>query len=140
MPQPNNPHAAAAAAYGDNAQKTTADPRELEARVLLKSNRMMKDLVADWDNRNAEILEKTINYNRQIWMLFYDEAVENPDSGHTSEIRSNIVNLANFIFKRGIDILTKPEKEKFNALININSEIAAGLMASVKNAQQSDTD
>ena len=37
QPRNNNPYASAAGAYGNNAQKTTNDPRELEARVLLKS-------------------------------------------------------------------------------------------------------
>jgi flagellar protein FlaF len=126
---PNNPYTQAARAYGDNAQKHTPDQRELEARVLLKSARMLKDLQDNWESVNSEIIESTLKYNRQIWMVFYDTAMENPEGNRPNDLRSNIVNLANFIFKREIDIMAKPQKHKLDVLININHEIAAGLMA-----------
>ena len=125
---PNNPHAQAASAYGDNAQKNTPDQRELEGRILLKAAKMIKDLQDDWDNSNSEILESTLKYNRQVWMVFYDTALENPEGNRPNDLRSNIINLANFIFKRELDIMAKPEKSKLDVLININQEIAAGLM------------
>lgn len=125
---PNNPYAQAASAYGDNAQKNTPDQRELEGRILLKAAKMIKDLQDGWDSANPEVLESTLKYNRQVWMVFYDTAIENPDGERPSDLRSNIVNLANFIFKRELEIMAKPEKEKLDVLININQEIAAGLM------------
>lgn len=128
-PPQNNPYAKAAGAYGDSAQKHTPDQRELEGRVLLKAAKMLQDLQNDWDNANLEIIENTLKYNRQIWMMFYDTALENREGNRPNDLRSNIVNLANFIFKREIDIMTEPKKEKLQVLININKEIAAGLMA-----------
>lgn len=125
----NNPYAAAAGAYGSNIQKNTPDQRELEAHVLLKSAKFLKDIQDDWDNVTPDILEETLKYNRQIWMMFYDTALENPDENRPNDLRSNIINLANFIFKREIEIMTKPEKEKLNILVSINRDIAAGLMA-----------
>ncbi|MCB9982327.1 MAG: flagellar biosynthesis regulator FlaF [Rhodospirillales bacterium] len=127
-PPQNNPYAQAAGAYGDNAQKNTPDQRELEGRVLLKSAKMIKDLQDNWENINSELLESTLKYNRQIWMVFYDTALENPEGDRPNDLRSNIVNLANFIFKRELDIMANPEKNKLDVLININREIAAGLM------------
>lgn len=134
-PTTNNPYAQAAGAYGDNAQKHTPDQRELEARVLLKSAKMMQDMKNDWANVNYEILESTLKYNRQIWMMFYDTAVENHEGEQRpNDLRSNIINLANFIFKREMDILTDLNRmdhpQRLDALININREIAAGLMGS----------
>lgn len=126
---PNNPYAQAASAYGDNAQKHTPDQRELEARILLKSARMLKDLQDNWESVTSELIESTLKYNRQIWMVFYDTAMENPEGNRPNDLRSNIVNLANFIFKREIDIMADPQKQKLDVLININHEIAAGLMA-----------
>lgn len=128
----NNPYASAAGAYGDSAQKHTPDQRELEGRVLLKAAGMLKALQDEWDNINPTKLEETLTYNRQIWMLFYDTALENPENPGGAErpndLRSNIINLANFIFKRQIEIMATPEKQKLDVLININREIAAGLM------------
>lgn len=135
MPKPpntpsSNPYASAASAYGDNAQKHTPDQRELEARVLLKSANFLQELQKEWDSVNSEVLEETLKYNRQIWMMFYDTAIENPEGDRPNDLRSNIVNLANFIFKREVEIMASPKKEKLDVLININREIAAGLMSS----------
>jgi len=129
---PNNPYAHAAGAYGDHAQKHTPDQRELEARVLLKSAKMLADLQSNWEAVDSEILATTLQYNRQIWMMFYDTALENKEGDRPNNLRSNIVNLANFIFKREMDIKANPEKEKLDVLININKEIAAGLMTKPK--------
>lgn len=126
--QPSNPYAKAAGAYGDHAQKHTPDQRELEARVLIKSANMMADLQRDWDKADGDIIEKTLKYNRQIWMLFYDAALENKEGNRPNDLRSNIINLANFIFKRELEILAAPAREKLDVLININKEVAAGLM------------
>ena len=125
---PNNPYAAAAGAYDQNAQAHTPDQRELEGRVLLKAARMMTELQKDWENSTPDLIEATLKYNRQVWMLFYDTALENKDGGRPNDLRSNIVNLANFIFKRELDILADPKPQKIDILLNINREIAAGLM------------
>lgn len=134
--KPNNPYAAAASAYGSHAQQHTPDQRETEARVLLKAAQMFKDLQNDWDNSNLEVIEATLKYNRNIWLMFYDTAVENVEGDRPKDLRSNIVNLANFIFKREIDIMSDPKKEKLDILININREIAAGLMTKPQAAME----
>ena len=135
---PNNPYAQAAGAYGTNAQKHTPDQRELEARVLLKSAKMLKDLQDNWSEVNTEALDSTLRYNRQIWMMFYDTAIENTEGDRPDELRSNIINLANFIFKREVEIMADRDRkpEKLDVLININKEIAAGLMSSKKSSEQ----
>lgn len=127
--QPSNPYADAAGVYGTSAQKNETNQRELEARVLLKSAKFMQDLQNDWDAVTGEVLEETLKYNRKIWLMFYDTALENPEGNRPNDLRSNIVNLANFIFKREMDILAQPQRQKLDVLININREIAAGLMA-----------
>ncbi|MFA5592504.1 MAG: flagellar biosynthesis regulator FlaF [Micavibrio sp.] len=134
-PNQPNPYASAAGAYSNNAQKNTNDPRELEARVLLKSAQFMQNLQNEWDDRPAEALEDILKYNRNIWMMFFDTAIENNDGvERPSELRNNIYNLSNFIFKRELDILARPEKGKLDVLIKINRDIANGLLASVRNA------
>lgn len=125
----NNPHAKAAGAYDKHAQTHTPDQREMEARVLLKAARKMQDLQKDWDSMSMEMLDEAMRYNRQIWLMFVDTAVEDEDPARPKELRNNIANLGVFIFKRTVDILSKPEKEKLNILIEINQDIAAGLMA-----------
>lgn len=127
---PANPHAHAASAYGDHAQKHAPDPREVEARVLIKSAKMLQDLRDNLSDANHDLIEETLKYNRQIWIMFYDTAIEDKGDEHPAQLRSNIINLANFVFKRETDILAAPTAAKFDVLININREIAAGLMGS----------
>ena len=139
-PSPKD-HAAAADLYGTNVQKNTPDQRELEAHVLLKSAKFLTTLQEDWDNVTPDILEDTLKYNRQIWMMFYDTALENTEGDRPNDLRSNIINLANFIFKREVEVMSAPTKEKLNVLISINREIAAGLMTKQKTSttEKSDT-
>ncbi len=125
----NDPHSRAASAYDNSAKNLASDQRELEAQILLKSNRMIQQLSSMWDSRPGDLLEETLKYNRNIWMLFYDTAMEKKENGQPDALRNNIINLANFIFKREMDILANPEKAKLDILININREIVAGLTA-----------
>jgi flagellar protein FlaF len=130
----DNPYAKAAGAYGASAQKHTPDQRELEAHVLLKAASMLKDLQDNWESATPDSIDQALKYNRQIWMMFYDTALNNPEGNRPNDLRSNIVNLANFIFKREIEITASPKKEKLDVLININREIAAGLSSNAGGA------
>jgi len=124
----NNPYAHATGTYDKNAQQGTADPRELEARILLKANKRFKALQEKWDDMNQEELNDVLDYNRQIWMMFTDTAIEDQNEARGHELRSNIASLGMFIFKHTLDVLANPKREKLNVLIEINTEIAAGLM------------
>lgn len=129
MSMNKNPHTAAAGAYAKHAQATTADPREIEARALLKSVHQMQDIQSRWDGISAEEMDDVLRYNRQIWMLFVDNAISDENPDRPQQLRNNITNLGAYIFKRTLDILADPKKEKLDVLIDINREIAAGLMS-----------
>lgn len=124
-----NPYAQAAGVYGQKAREGV-DQRELEGQLLLKAANEIQTLHDRWDEATTEDIENILSYNRKLWMVFFDTAVENPDPGESRplDLRNNIVNLCNFIFKRSIDIMAEPKKEKLRVLIDINREVAAGLM------------
>lgn len=126
---PNNPYAKASRQYDTSAKSTTANPREIEARALLRANKQLQALQAKWDSGiTAEELTEILTFNRQIWMMFVDTAIENTGEGHSLELRNNIVNLGNFIFKHTIEVMANPKKEKLDILIELNREIAGGLL------------
>lgn len=141
-PPQNNAYAQAAGAYGSNAQQHADNQREIEARALLKSAKFIEDIQkGEWDEETRSSLEETLKYNRKLWLMFYDTALENPDEDRPNDLRSNIINLANFIFKREVEVLSEPEeqkqRDKLSILVEINREIAAGLMSTP--AEDADT-
>jgi flagellar protein FlaF len=116
--------------YGAIAQRH-AGKRDIEAHALLKAARMMQDLQNNWDQQTPEKVEDALKFNRQIWVLFYDNATnENAAGAPPAPVRNNVINLANFVFKRSLEILAAPDKNKLSVLISINREVAAGLMTS----------
>lgn len=137
---PTNPHANAAGAYDQHAQAHTPDQREVEARVLLKAAKAFQNLQETWDDLTPERLDDVITYNRQIWMMFVDTAVEDDNPDRSVDLRNNIANLGVFIFKHSVDVLAAPAKEKLNILIEINQEIAAGLLTKPKDEIKAEMD
>ncbi len=130
--KPTNPYAAAAGAYDKHAQQHTPDQRETEARVLLKASKAFQEIQKRWSEISREELDESLKYNRQIWMMFVDTAIENDGDDRPLALRNNIANLGVFIFNHTLDILASPAPEKLDILIEINREIAAGLMTRPK--------
>lgn len=115
-------------AYKQTANMVTADPREFDATLLMKSAGQLQRLVDNWAQLDRRDLANALLYNRKIWTVYAASAA---DTAHPlpREIKQNIANLAVFIFKRTIEIegSDKPEPSMLDALININRQIAAGL-------------
>lgn len=125
----NNPYAQAAGVYGQKAREGV-NQRELEGQLLIKAANEIQKLHDRWDEATTEDIDNVLSYNRKLWMVFFDTAAENPDPSESRplDLRNNIVNLCNYIFKRSIDVMADPKKEKLRVLIDINREVAAGLM------------
>jgi flagellar biosynthesis activator protein FlaF len=102
--------------------------RTIEARALLKSARFLQDIQSRWEHVKSTEIEASLKINRHIWLTFLDHATTQDNKDTTRSLPQNIITLANFVFKRSLDILTKPSADKLTALITINREIAAGLL------------
>lgn len=131
MPQQtNNPYGNASAAYSNNKAAGLSDPRTLEAQVLLKSASRLDVLRTRMKQEGklplSEIMPD-LEYNKKLWIVFADGAA---DSNHElpQEIKNNIGSLAIFMFKRTIDMMAEPKPEKLDVMIDINRQIASGLM------------
>lgn len=124
----NNPYSKAAGAYGSSTHST--DQRGLEGAVLLKAASNLEALarrIEAGEKPSLEEIDDTLTNNRKIWQIFLDNAM-NEDNGMPLELRNNVASLAVFVFKRTQDILVDTIPEKFTVLININRNIASGLM------------
>ena len=122
-------HNSANTAYGATASRGL-NQREREGKMLVKAANAMQELVSNWDEVKEDDINTVIEYNRNLWSLFYNAAEE----GGTMEpelLRKNMRALGNFVFQRSYQILSEVSAERqkllFKALININRQIATGL-------------
>ena len=114
----------AAQAYARTAD-TTASPREIEARALLKAAKQLQDVATGWTGAD-ERMHSALLFNRKLWAIFMSAAMED-DNPQPPEIRQNIANIGIFVMKQTIEIQANPEPAKLKSLIEINFHIAAGL-------------
>ncbi len=103
------------------------NPRESEGRALLEAAHRMSAAQKGADN--PEALRTAARLNWRLWTIFQAE-ISKPDSPMPAEIRTNMLNLCNFIDKRMVDILADPKPQLLDVLINVNRQIAAGLLTS----------
>jgi flagellar biosynthesis activator protein FlaF len=116
---------AAHQAYARAAQRT-ASPREIEAQALLKAARQLQDVVTNWSESGAIGLHEALMFNRKLWSIFVSDAMRD-DSPQSIEIRQNIANIGIFVLSQSAALQMAPEVERLQALIDINTNIAAGL-------------
>lgn len=109
--------------------------REIEAEVLTQAALKLRSCQAEWDNpeRNKR-LDDALKYNQLIWSVFQGELImdENP---LPKKIKQDLLTLSAFIDKRIFDVMAYPSPEKLNVIIDINSNIAAGLRNSPDNGE-----
>ena len=115
----------AAQAYGKVANQTSS-PRELEADLLLKAAARLQAVSDGWD-ANIKQIDEALLYNRKLWSIFLT-SVTRTDNPLPAVVRQNVANLGIFVMNQTLSLMTEPKREKLGTLININRELAAGLM------------
>lgn len=111
-------------------EQSTLSGRELEALVLQKAAKVLKECQNSWNEPDFfKILTEAIKYNQTIWTLLQGE-LANPENPLPKKIREDLLSLSAFIDKRSMEIIAFPSPEKLNILIDINLNISAGLRGS----------
>ena len=111
-------------------------PRETEGRALMEAARrlsMAKDNPGD-----TSALVDTVRLNWRLWTIFQSD-LSDPETDLPADLRSNMLSLCNFVDKRTVDILSDPKPQSLDVLININRNIAAGLLAESAAAPTAET-
>ncbi len=135
--KPDKTHGKATSVYGEKAKQVAGTQRELEGQLLMKYAHKMMELQERWDDMNHDELDQVLTYNRKLWTFFYDAALEEKegDIKRPKDLRNNIIALSEYIFNRTIKTLAAPEKDKLTILIDINKEIASGLLTKPASAE-----
>jgi flagellar protein FlaF len=106
--------------------KQIVNPRELEADLLLKAASRLQSIHDGWE-RGTQGLGEALLYNRKLWSIFLTSvtSVEHP---LPVAIRQNVANLGLFVMNQTVSMMTNPKREHLSSLININRDLAAGLL------------
>ena len=111
--------------YGKVANQISG-PREMEADLLLQAAARLQAVQAGWDRTRPD-LHSALLYNRKLWTIFLT-SVTDKDNPLARNIRQNVANLGVFVMKQTMAITGDPRPEQLAPLININRQLAAGLM------------
>lgn len=117
----------AAQAYSKVATQTSS-PRDLEANLLLRAAAQLQSVLDKWhDGKRGDDYHNALSYNRRLWVILFS-TVTSADNPLPVETRQDVANLGLFIFNETIELTSKPDREKVESLVNINRQVAAGLL------------
>ena len=118
-------------------------PTYTEAWALIEAARRM---AAASDNANQEDIKDrnkvrdALRLNWRLWTIFQAEMTVDDTSNLPDDVRTNMLTLCKFVDKHTVEALKDPVPGKIATLIDINRNIASGLLASLENANKSATD
>jgi flagellar biosynthesis activator protein FlaF len=122
-------HARQADVYG-KVQRNAMTDREAEAAALMKAAALLKHCQSNWAAADREaVLDKALKFNQRLW-TFFQVALTDPENPLPRAIKENVLSLSLFIDKRIFEVMAYPSPDKLDILININTNIAAGLKGS----------
>lgn len=104
-----------------------SSPREMEAALLLQAASRLQAVQAA-GNKDVSELNKALTHNRKVWTIFLTSATD-AGSALDKTVRQNVANLGLFVMKQTVAVTADPRPEALSSLININREVAAGLLS-----------
>jgi flagellar biosynthesis activator protein FlaF len=108
-------------------QTSALSDRDAEAAVLMKAAAMMKHVQTHWSSPDRDSsLERALRYNQRLW-TFFQVSLLDEKNPLPQQIKDQVLRLSVFVDRRIFEILAHPAVEKLDILININSNVAAGL-------------
>jgi flagellar biosynthesis regulator FlaF len=104
---------------------TSDDPRDVEAWALGEAARRLADASREPDNLDA--LRAALQLNQRLWTIF-QAAMTEDDCPLPKDLRTNIAALSLLVDRETMARLVDLDATKLELLININRNIAGGLM------------
>jgi flagellar protein FlaF len=108
-----------------SSQKLGAGARQTEARALLEAARRLSDAGKEADTDGE--YRAALRLNWRLWTIIQSDIVSE-DNPLPDELKANIMSLSIFIDKHTVGALAQPDLAKLAVLVDINRNIAGGLM------------
>jgi flagellar biosynthesis activator protein FlaF len=112
------------------------NPAYTEAWALVESARRMAGPIEYGsidDPENKKNLRDALRLNWRLWTILQTE-LSLEDGPVPTTIRENMLNLCNFVDKHTVETLNDTTVERVSTLIEVNRQIANGLLASLESA------
>jgi len=107
----------------DQTQRDMSTGRAAEARALTRCAMALNDAMA---SKDPDALYEAVRLNYRLWLLFYSE-IEKNQVELPQPVRNNVLALASYVVNSSTRAFAG-ETKVLETLININRNIAAGLM------------
>ena len=113
-------------------QKSALPPREVEAMAFTKAALMLDEAKGQTEDYDA--YAAALKFNHLLWTIIQADIV---DTANTlpPQLKANILSLSIFVDKQTVKALADTNGDHLDSLIDINKNLAEGLMT--KPAQQS---
>lgn len=116
-------------------------PTYTEAWALIEAARRMaialEISMKDGDLKSRNELRGALQTNWRLWTIFQAElTLENSDV--PADIRTNMLTLCKFVDNQSVETMREPTPEKVAALIDINRNIASGLLDAINEGENSE--
>jgi flagellar protein FlaF len=109
-----------------NVARQTSSPRELEASLLLQAAARLQSVQESWEQKRAQ-LDEALLHNRRLWSIFIIE-ITDAKNPMPMNVRHNYAKIGLFVMNHTVTVMNDPRPQHLGSLININREIAAGLL------------
>jgi len=116
------------------------EPRYTEAWALVEAARRMAVSIGTGEPDSKEQkqgMKSAIRLNWRLWTIFQAE-LTNAESDAPLDLRENMLSLCQFVDRHTVGCLAGPTPEKLRHLIDLNRNIAAGLMGSTSDDPDED--
>ena len=111
-------------AYADT-QKSSMSPREVEAMAFTKAALMLEEAKANIEDYDS--YASALKFNQLLWTIIQADVVDK-DNQLPPQIKANILSVSIFVDRQTIKALADTQILHLDVLIDINKNLAEGLM------------
>jgi flagellar protein FlaF len=102
-------------------------PRSTEALALMEAARRL-NAARELVETDLEAYRESLRLNWRLWTIIQCD-VASDENSMPEELKANIMSLSIFVDRQTLDALSQPSAGKLGILIDINRNVAGGLLA-----------
>jgi flagellar protein FlaF len=106
-------------------QKSALPPREVEAMAFTKAALMLDEAKGQTEDYDA--YAAALKFNQLLWTIIQADIVD-PVNKLPPQLKANILSLSIFVDKQTVKALSDTNGDHLDSLIDINKNLAEGLM------------